>query len=115
MAPRNRTDYGQCVGSTVRFTLLKITFGLTHLVCYMGKANHVLVTRRRKGIEGRRLHLHGSNALRSAGFNRPLSFAKGGIGGPARSCMHGLRQIRRYGHIRAMRSGLASANSAGAR
>jgi hypothetical protein len=82
-------DNGESGFAAGGFPLFKISFGLSHLVGHVGKADDLVVPGLGQRVEGCGLHLHRQDALGAAMCDQRLRLPKGRIGRPARAHMQG--------------------------
>src|SRR5450755_4867526 len=75
----------ECVGGSVRFTLFKILFRLSHCIRNVCEAEHLCAGGTRERVEGSSLHLNREHTFRSRRFDRLGSFAEWRIRSPARA------------------------------
>src|SRR5579884_782421 len=83
------TDEGQSCLASRRFPLLKIPFGLPHLVGHVSKTDDLVVPGLCQRVEGGRLHFHCQDTLCAALRDQRLRLPKRRIGRPTRSYMQG--------------------------
>jgi hypothetical protein len=103
----NRFQHDKRVRRAVSLAFLKIRARLAHGIGDVSKTQHGRATRAGKGVERRRFHLDGKNALRTCRFDGLGCLAKRRICGPARAdigvqpglleCINRCRDMARIG------------------